>query len=278
MLKLFYITNRPEIAEIADSADVDRIFVDMEYIGKEARQGGMDTVKNHHTIQDIENLKPILRKSELLVRVNPLHDRLEDYPETETEINQAIKAGADIIMLPMYRTIEDVERFIRAVDGKAKTMLLCETPEAARNMAEVVKLKGINEIHIGLNDLHLALHKKFMFELLADGTVDKITDIIKASGIPYGFGGIARIGYGILPAEKIIAEHYRLGSSMAILSRSFCNVAKMTDLEEIRNIFNKEVHRIRKAEQSFELYSPEQFSANHDEVKELTAQIVQSIH
>ena len=29
-----YITNRPEIAQIAESAGVDRIFVDLEYIGK----------------------------------------------------------------------------------------------------------------------------------------------------------------------------------------------------------------------------------------------------
>ena len=45
-------------------------------------------------------------------------------------------------------------------------------------------------------------------------------------GIPYGFGGIAQLGQGTLPAENIIAEHYRLGSSMAILSRSFCNTKK----------------------------------------------------
>lgn len=39
-LKLMYITNQPEIAQIAESAGVDRIFVDLEYIGKSDRQGG----------------------------------------------------------------------------------------------------------------------------------------------------------------------------------------------------------------------------------------------
>lgn len=34
MLKLMYITNRTKIARIAEAAGVDRIFVDMEYIGK----------------------------------------------------------------------------------------------------------------------------------------------------------------------------------------------------------------------------------------------------
>lgn len=278
MLNLFYITNNPEIAKIADGAGVNRIFVDMEYIGKEIRQGGMDTVKNHHTIQDIRNIKQVLHQAELLVRVNPIHESLDDYPETEEEINLAIDAGADILMLPMYRTVADVNRFIKAVGGRAKTMLLCETPEAVRNMQEIVKLKGIDEIHIGLNDLHLALHKKFMFELLADGTVDKITSTIRASGIPYGFGGIARIGYGVLPAEKIIAEHYRLGSQMAILSRSFCNVENMASLIDIKKLFNEEIIKIRETEEMFMHYTPEQFSANHDEVIRLTNQIVQTIH
>lgn len=278
MLNLFYITNSPEIAKIADDAGVNRIFVDMEYIGKEARQGGMDTVKNHHTIQDIRNIKQVLHQAHLLVRVNPIHERLDDYPDTEEEIDLVIGAGADIIMLPMYRTVADVNRFIKAVDGRAKTMLLCETPEAVQNMQEIVKLKGIDEIHIGLNDLHLALHKKFMFELLADGTVDKITATIKDSGIPYGFGGIARIGYGVLPAERIIAEHYRLGSQMAILSRSFCNVENMTDLIGIKKLFNEEILKIRKAEERFMQYTPELFSANHNEVIRQTNQIVQSIH
>ena len=36
-LKLMYITNRPEIAQIAETAGVDRIFVDLEYIGKKDR-------------------------------------------------------------------------------------------------------------------------------------------------------------------------------------------------------------------------------------------------
>ena len=34
-LKLMYITNRPEVAVIAQDAGVDRIFVDMEYFGKD---------------------------------------------------------------------------------------------------------------------------------------------------------------------------------------------------------------------------------------------------
>ena len=40
-----YITNQPAVARIAEDAGVDWIFVDMEFIGKDKRQGGLDTVQ-----------------------------------------------------------------------------------------------------------------------------------------------------------------------------------------------------------------------------------------
>ena len=33
-IKLMYVTNNPQVASIAQEVGVDRIFVDMEYIGK----------------------------------------------------------------------------------------------------------------------------------------------------------------------------------------------------------------------------------------------------
>ena len=162
-LKLFYITNQPEIALVAENAGVDRIFVDMEYIGKQDRQGGLDTVQNRHTVEDVRNIKAVLTKAQLLVRINPIHDSNQEYATSEEEINQVIDAGANIIMLPMYRSMKDVHRFIDAVNGRAKTLLLCETTEAAQCINSVAKLDEIDEVHIGLNDLHLALNKTFMF-------------------------------------------------------------------------------------------------------------------
>jgi hypothetical protein len=99
-----------------------------------------------------------------------------------------------------------------------------ETIDGVNLLEDLLKINEIDYIHIGLNDLHLEMKKTFMFELLADGTVDSIVEKIKTSKIPYGFGGVARIGEGLLPAENILAEHYRLGSSMVILSRSFVRI------------------------------------------------------
>ena len=89
-LKLMYITNRPEIAQIAESAGVDRIFVDMEYIGKSDRQGGMDTVQSHHTIEDVALIRNAITTADLLVRVNPIHNKTVDYCSSKEEIDAVI--------------------------------------------------------------------------------------------------------------------------------------------------------------------------------------------
>ena len=101
MLKLMFITKCPEVALVAEKSGVDRIFVDLEYIGKNLRQGNMDTVQNQHTPKDVENIKKTVTKSEVLARVNPVHDLNveKNYPGTENEVAAVIRAGADIVML-----------------------------------------------------------------------------------------------------------------------------------------------------------------------------------
>jgi len=269
-LKLMYITNRPEVAQIVEAAGVDRVFVDMEHIGKALRQGGMDTVQSHHTVEDIRRVRPVLKQAELLVRCNPIHDG------SEAEIEAIVSAGADIIMLPYFKTMTEVERFLSLVGGRAKTMLLVETPEAAQKLEAILSLDGIDEVHIGLNDLSLGLGKKFMFELLTDGTVERLCLICKQKGIPYGFGGIAALGKGMLPAECIIKEHYRLGSTGAIVSRSFCNTDLVTDLNEIREIFETGITAIRDLEAECERYMA-YFRENEQETRRRVAMIAAQI-
>lgn len=255
MLKLMYITNRPEIAQIAESAGVDRIFVDMEFIGKDIRQGGMDTVQSHHTIEDIKNISNAINQAELLVRVNPIHDELDNYMSSKEEIDLAIENGAKVLMLPYFKTVDEVRTFISLVDGRAKTMPLLETPGAVEVIDEILNLDGLDEIFIGLNDLSLGYKKKFMFELLVDGTVEKLCFKFKQKGIPYGFGGIASLGKGMLPSEHIITEHYRLGSTCAILSRSFCKTNKINHIGLISSTFVNGVREIREYEERVSKYS-----------------------
>lgn len=268
-LKLMYITNRPDVAKIAEENGVDRIFVDMEYIGKAERQGKMDTVQNHHTIEDVRKVRAVLNKAELLVRLNPIHNATEEYCSSEDEINAVIDAGADIVMLPYFKTIEEIYRFITAVSGRVKTMLLLETKEAVAITDVILTMKGIDEIHIGLNDLCISYGKTFMFELLTDGTVERLCRKMELANKFYGFGGIASLGRGMVPAEMIIKEHYRLGSHMAILSRSFCNINNFEELDAVEEIFYRGVREIRMLEKE----CGEHLKYFSDNRKELTAAV-----
>ena len=90
-LKLMYITNQPKVAKIAEETGVDRVFVDMEWIGKADRQGGMDTVQSRHTLEDIASIRKVIRKAELLVRCNPIHEASEEYTSSCAEIDGIIE-------------------------------------------------------------------------------------------------------------------------------------------------------------------------------------------
>ena len=269
-----YITKNPDVAQIAEKAGVDWIFVDMEFLGKELRQGGLDTVQNHHTVEDVANIKAALSSAKVLVRVNPLHDTIEGYPSSKDEIASVIDAGADIVMLPFFKTVEEVEYFIKIVDGRAKVCLLVETPEAAALLEDIVEVPGIDMIHFGLNDMHLAFGMKFMFQLLADGSVDKWTNIVCRKGIQYGFGGLASLNGGAVPGRMILKEHYRLGSQMVILSRAFCNADKMTDMDEVSKIFTQGVADIRELEKEVDNMTHDEFMMNHRAVCEAVESIV----
>ena len=111
-------------------------------------------------------------------------------------------------MLPMWKTLDEVKKFLQLVGGQAKTCLLLETKEAAEIIDEVLKLDSIDCIYIGLNDLHLSYGMKFMFEPLTEGIVDTLAEKIKSKGIDFGFGGIAKLHEGAVPAEKVLGELY----------------------------------------------------------------------
>lgn len=266
-----YVTNSPMVAQIAQKYGVDRIWIDLETIGKQERQGHINSVKSNHSISDIKNIKPILSSSEMLVRINPL------YENSKKEIDEVINAGADLIMLPMWRTVSEVKNFLNMVNGRVKTVLLLETKEAVECLDEILNLGGFDEIHIGLNDLHLSYHLTFMFELLKNGIVEGICEKIKKKNIPYGFGGIAGIGQGVLHAEKIIAEHYRLGSTRAILSRSFCNTELIKDKEQINSIFRDRLYELREYEKFVEKQDSQFYLKNKEEIYIDVNKIVENI-
>lgn len=267
-LKFMYITNNIKVATIAEHAGVDRIWIDLERLGKEERQKNMNTVKSKHSFEDISSIRNVIKKSELIVRIDPLN------VNTKSDVEEAIKRGADLLMLPMFRTAPEVKCFLNYVKKRVKTVLLLETKEAVENLDSILSLEGIDEIHIGLNDLSISYNLDFMFELLSNGVVEYICNKIKDKGIPYGFGGIARIGEGLLPAEKLITEHYRLGSTRAILSRSFCDVSIEEDEKILEAEFKSGIVGIKDWEDILNFVNNNYFDINKKNVREIVDRVV----
>lgn len=269
-LDFMFITNNPKVASVAQDCGVKRVWVDLETLGKEQRQKGMNTVKSKHSLSDISLLRDVLDTSDLLVRVNPIN------PGSKAEIDEAIERGADMLMLPMFKTKEEVMRFLDIVEGRAKTTLLFETKESYEHQEEILQAGGFDEAHIGLNDMHLSYGLTFMFELLPNGLVESMCKKFKEYNIPFGFGGIAKIGEGLLPAECIIAEHYRLGSTRAILSRSFCD-NQYVDYDKWKYEFQLGVNQIRLYESLLPLLPISYFEENIIEVQKGVDKVVNII-
>ena len=91
-----------------------------------------------------------------------------------------------------------------------------------------------------------------------------------------GFGGIARIGEGMLPSDNILGEHVRLGSSSVILSRTFKGVpgvdanARSVDLKE-------EVQKVRDRMKEIQNWTVAEFTQNAGFVREAVDSVVVKI-
>ena len=260
----------PQSAKDAQNAGVDRVFYDLEYIGKESRQHGRNTVKSMNKVDDIPAVRAVLDRSELLVRTNPIH------ANSQYEIDKAIEYGADVLMLPMAMDQHDAEQYVEMVAGRAKVCIMIETAAAMARLDKIMAVPGVDELFIGLNDLHISMGLTFMFELLSDGLVEYIANKCNKAGMPFGFGGIARIGEGDLPSDNILGEHVRLGSTSVILSRTFKGVvgvdknARPIDLGE-------EVQKVRTRLEEIDQWTEEQHTENCKKIAEAVDVVINKI-
>ena len=236
--KLMILCDDPKSAIDAQNAGIDRIFYDLEYIGKAERQHGRNTVKSNNSIDNIPAIRKVVTTSELLVRTNPIH------AYSQAEVDKAVEYGADILMLPMVMDHHDVEQYVAMVGGRAKVCIMIETAAAMARLDKILAVRGVDEIFVGLNDLHITMGLSFMFELLSGGLVEYIAEKCNKAGIPFGFGGIARIGEGDLPSDYILGEHVRLGSQSVILSRTFKGVVGVDANAHAINL-KEEVDKVR---------------------------------
>lgn len=269
-LNLMILADDPQSAIDAQRAGVDRIFYDLEYIGKESRQHGRNTVKSMNSIDDIPAVRNVLDKSELLVRTNPIH------AYTKMEVDKAIEYGADILMLPMVMDQHDIEQYVSYVNGRAKVCIMIETAAAMARLDKIMAVPGVDELFIGLNDLHISMGLTFMFEFLSDGLLEYIADKCNKTGMPFGFGGIARIGEGDLPSDYILGEHVRLGSSSVILSRTFKGVVGV-DANTHPIDLSEEVLKIRNRVKEINMWGEEQYTENRKKITEAVDKVIYKI-
>lgn len=270
-LHLMLITNEPQIARFAIDCGIDWVFIDLETHGKRARQGHRDTVISDHSLEDVSRVRAVVPQGTLLVRINPWH------ASSQNEIEEVLARGADLIMLPMFRTLEEIARCADVVRQRARLMPLVETPDAVGIIDEVAAHAGVSHIHVGLNDLHLALGMRFMFEPLADGIVDRVAQACARHGKPFGFGGVARVGEGLLPAELLLGEHARLGSRSVILSRTFHRQARTLRQLMDQMDLQSEVTRLRESFARHLRSSPQALEENRQTVVQIVRRIAQGV-
>lgn len=210
-------TNDLELAQRADTAGVNRIGIDLEVLGKNNRQKGLETWISNHKEEDLIELRKVVKKAELFCRTNPIN------PNSSKEIKSLLNLGVEVLMLPMFTTTSEIIEFIDLVGNKAKIILLLETAKAVEEIKKITQIKGVAAIYLGLNDLSLSLGVANRYLALVSEEVEEIAKVITNAGIKLGIGGLAQAKAVNLPivSDLHYAQFPRLGARGAILSRSF---------------------------------------------------------
>jgi hypothetical protein len=207
---LFLFSTDESYIRRAVEAGVDGFVVDWEWDGKEKRQLGADTQINHASVDDLRRVRSYAA-SHVICRVN-------NGPTTLDEVEQAIEAGADEILLPMVRDPEFVTQVIDAVAGRAAVGVLLETVQAVARAAEFAVLP-LARVYVGLNDLSIERGARSIFSAIADGTVERLRQHFT---VPFGFGGLTLPSGGHpIPCRLLMAEMLRLDCDFTLLRRSF---------------------------------------------------------
>jgi hypothetical protein len=222
-------TADPELAGRADAAGVERIGVDLERLGKAERQRGLGTWISPHTETDLDRVGAVLQRAELFARVNPLH------PGSSREVEEVLARDASVLMLPMVADARQAAAFAELVAGRARVVLLVERADALAKISELAASDGVDEVHIGLNDLALSLGLRNRWLVLAGEVAVEAGKRVRAAGLRFGLGGIGRAGQRGLPvpADLVYAEYARTGATAALLSRSFTATAGVDLAREV---------------------------------------------
>jgi hypothetical protein len=250
-------TDDPALATRADAAGVDRVGVDLERLGKAERQRGLGTWVSPHTLDDLASVAAALTRADPFVRVDPLH------ASTSAQVDAVIDRGARVVMLPMAATVDEARRFVDVVAGRARVVLLVETAAALDAVGDLAAVPGVDEIHVGLNDLALSLGLATRWQVLAGERLAEAARAVRDCGRRFGFGGIGGVDDAALPipADLVYAEYARVGATAALLARAFPTAGDLT----------RQVAEARARLASWRMASPAALSTAHGELSRRAA-------
>jgi len=225
------------------SSGISKICIDIETRGKKSRQSKRNTFISDHKLEDIIAISEKIGKEKTICRVNPLHEN------SRIEVEKAIAYGAGTIIIPYFKEVEDLHNFLFLIKGRAKIIALVETIQSFLKIEEISKIKDIERIHIGLNDLSLEIGFDDMFEIVRTNWMEIISKKIDPN-TKFGFGGISSLKDNkcIYPVSEILNHHKKCGSSSVIISRSFerfCKIESRITKISYWNIYKREINAIR---------------------------------
>lgn len=247
---LFLFHSEPGYVRAACAAGVTGIVVDWEKSGKHARQSGYDTQINDAGLDDLRRVREAASGTRVICRLNGF-----DAPQTCIELEAAVSAGADEVLLPMVRAVADVQQVIGWARGRCGVGIMVECLETL----DILPLLGqlpLARAYIGLNDLQIAQKSSHLFVPIANGLVAQICTTL--ANIPVGFGGLTLPDHGHpIPSHLLMREMTRLNTHFSILRRSFLADVSQENLP-------LGLAQIRQAMTSFSERAPEDTARDFD--------------
>ena len=211
-LELLLFSTDPVLVAEATTAGIDGFIVDWERRGKSRRQAGEGTQINEDTLDDLVRVRAATRR--------PVLCRIDGYgPWTAQQVERAIEAGADELLLPMVRNPQQVDRTLDHVADRCSLGILIETREGVRQAAQLAR-RPLSRVYVGLNDLRIDRGSASLFQPLVDGTVDR--GRADVGPVPFGVAGLTLPDRGTPVASRLLAaELVRQQASFTFLRRSF---------------------------------------------------------
>lgn len=227
-LEILLFSHDLEYAAAAMAAGVSAIVVDWENYDKSARQSGWDTEINCGTETDLIGMRQSIAGT-VICRIN------NQPGQRVHELRRAAELGADEVLLPMVRSVADVEECLAALPSHCSLGILAETAEALQ-LAEQWAQLPLSRIYVGLNDLQIDTGRATLFSALCDGMVEAFRRRYEGA---FGFAGVTHPDLGRpVPCRLLLAEMARQSCSFAVARRSFRTDVPQADL-------SRAVHAIR---------------------------------